>query len=91
MSILDPKETLRASELHVSENELEVLLMDGRRITIPLVWFPKILHATKEQRNHWEFLGDGEGIHWPDIDEDLSINGLVQGIKAPKLKESSKT
>jgi hypothetical protein len=84
MSILESKENLRATEIRISDEELEVFLIDGRRISVPLAWFPRILHATKDQRNHWEFLGEGTGIHWPDIDEDLSISGLLRGTLPPK-------
>ena len=63
----------------VSENELTVGLADGRVITVPLVWFPRLVHATTAARNKWELLGDGEGIHWPDADEDLSVEGLLAG------------
>jgi hypothetical protein len=69
----------RAREVSVSEDELTVLLADGRKISVPLTWFPRLLHATTDQRRNFEFLGDGEGIHWPDIDEDLSVAGLLRG------------
>ena len=54
-------------------------LLDGRTISAPLVWFPRLLQANKEQLENWELLGDGEGIHWPDLDEDLSVAGLLAG------------
>jgi Protein of unknown function (DUF2442) len=73
----------RAQEVSVSENELTVLLADGRRISVPLAWFPRLLHATPAQRSHWELLGDGEGIHWPEIDEDLSVAGILRGTPSP--------
>lgn len=56
-----------------------VELIDGRTISAPLVWFPRLSQASKEQLEKWELLGDGEGIHWPDIDEDLSVSGLLIG------------
>lgn len=68
----------------VSGDELTVHLIDGRRISAPLVWYPRLLHATQEQRDDWELIGDGEGIHWPQIDEDLSIAGILRGIRAPQ-------
>jgi uncharacterized protein DUF2442 len=67
----------------VSENELTVSLADGRRISVPLAWFPRLLHATPIQRTRWELLGDGEGIRWPDLDEDLSVAGILRGTPAP--------
>ena len=69
----------RAREVSVSDDELIVLLADGRKISVPLAWFPRLLHATADQRRNLELLGDGEGIHWPDVDEDLSVAGLLRG------------
>jgi len=69
----------RAREVSISEDELTVLLADGRKISVPLVWFPRLLHATADQRQNFELLGEGEGIHWPDVDEDLSVAGLLRG------------
>jgi hypothetical protein len=63
----------------ISEHELTVLLADGRKISVPLAWFPRLLRATADQRRNFELLGEGEGIHWPDIDEDLSVAGLLPG------------
>jgi len=68
-----------AREVEVTDAELIVTLADGRKLSVPLVWFPRLLHATAEQRRQWEFLGDGEGVHWPLIDEDLSVEGLLAG------------
>ena len=68
----------QAREVVVSDDELSVQLADGRKISVPLVWFPRLLHATAEQRQNFELLGDGEGIHWPGIDEDLSVAGLLR-------------
>ena len=66
----------------VSDDELTVHLEDGRAITVPLVWFPRLLHATAAARGNWELPGDGEGIHWPEADEDLSVEGLLGGNRA---------
>jgi hypothetical protein len=68
-----------AREVEVTDAELIVGLADGRKISVPLVWFPRLLHATPEQRRQWELLGDGEGVHWPQVDEDLSVEGLLAG------------
>jgi hypothetical protein len=78
-----PKTDPRAQHVEISDDALIVDLADGRRITVPLAWFPRLLHATEQQRENWELLGDGEGIHWPEIDEDLSVAGLLQGTPAP--------
>jgi hypothetical protein len=67
----------------VTEDELTVSLVDGRRVSVPLAWFPRLLHASHAQRSNWQLLGDGEGIHWPDVDEDLSVVGILRGTPAP--------
>jgi hypothetical protein len=64
------------------DDRLVVDLEDGRTISIPLTWFPRLLNATAEQREHWELCAGGEGIHWPDVDEDLSAEGLLRGAPA---------
>lgn len=71
-----------ARSVVVSEDDLTVGLADGRAISVPLVWFPRLLSAPPAARNNWEILGDGEGIHWPDADEDLSVKGLLGGHRA---------
>ena len=75
--------TARALDVRVTADELIVDLADGRSISVPLAWFPRLLHATPAQRKRWRFIGDGEGIHWPAIDEDLSVAGLLRGTPAP--------
>ncbi|MCX5740384.1 MAG: DUF2442 domain-containing protein [Proteobacteria bacterium] len=79
MSSFVPSVDPRAKEVQVSEDELSVVLADGRRIGVPLAWFPRLLNASAEQRRNFEILGDGQGIHWPDLDEDLSVAGLLRG------------
>jgi hypothetical protein len=74
----------RAQEVLVTEDELTVSLVDGRRLSVPLAWFPRLLHASPAQRSNWHLLGDGEGIHWPDVDEDLSVAGILRGTPAPR-------
>lgn len=71
-----------ARTVEVSEDELRVGLADGRVISVPLVWFPRLLQASAASRENWELLGDGEGIHWPEADEDLSVEGLLAGNRA---------
>ena len=68
-----------AENVEFTDDDMIVSLVDGRRIMIPLVWFPRLAAATKNQLTNYELLGDGEGIHWPDIDEDLSVAGLLRG------------
>jgi hypothetical protein len=79
MSSSLPNADARAKEVVVTEDELCVVLVDGRRISAPLAWFPRLLRATPAQRSNYELLGEGLGIHWPEVDEDLSVAGLLQG------------
>lgn len=78
-----PSTDPRAYDVRFEQEELVVNLVDGRRVSVPLAWFPRLLHATPQQRQKWELLGDGDGIRWPDIDEDLSVVGLLRGTPAP--------
>ena len=79
MSSLEVKADPRAREVQVTEDELTVFLADGRKVSVPLAWFPRLLKATRSQRDRWELLGEGQGIHWPEVDEDLSVEGLLRG------------
>lgn len=83
MSSLAPAIDLRVKDVFVEEHRLSVELMDGRRISVPLVWYPRLAKASPSQRSNWEVAGGGYGIHWPDIDEDLSTEGLLRGARAP--------
>lgn len=87
MGILALAADERVAQVEVTEDELTVRLMDGRAISVPLVWYPRLLNATAEQRKNWRISGGGYGIHWPDIDEDLSAAGLLRGI--PTAQKSS--
>ena len=75
----------RVMEVRFDEASLIVDLVDGRTISAPLAWYPRLLRATPGQRAHWEKAGAGYGIHWPDIDEDFSSEGLLRGAPAPKV------
>jgi len=68
----------------IAEDELKADLLDGRSIIVPLAWYPRLLHATPAQRANWKIAGGGYGIHWPDVDEDLSSEGLLHGAPAPR-------
>jgi Protein of unknown function (DUF2442) len=74
----------RVADVRCDDASLIVDLADGRTISAPLAWYPRLLRATPEQRARWEKSGGGYGIHWPDIDEDLSTEGLLRGAPAPK-------
>jgi hypothetical protein len=82
MSISDVKTDPRVADVDVSDTTLSVLLRDGRRISAPLSWFPRLASASPEARVVWEPSAAGHGIHWPNIDEDLSIEGLLRGQPA---------
>jgi hypothetical protein len=84
MGILALNADERVAGVSFSAGSLSVTLKDGRVISVPLAWYPKLLHATPKQLNHWEIAGGGYGIHWPDIDEDLSTEGLLRGAPAPR-------
>jgi hypothetical protein len=71
-----------------SEDSLIVHLDDGRSISIPIAWYPRLLHGTLAERNKYELIGDGEGIHWPDLDEDLSVEGLLAGRRSAESDKS---
>lgn len=74
--------------MHVSSTDdlLVVELEDGRTISAPLAWYPRLLHASQKDRDHWEVSGAGFGIHWPTIDEDLSVQGLLRGAPASRVR-----
>lgn len=72
----------RVRDVRVSEHSLMVELIDGRTIHVPRAWYPRLSHATAYQRNHWEVCGGGFGIHWPELDENLSTKGLLRGAPA---------
>lgn len=84
MHTLEPKPGERVKDVRVTDDTLSVDLTDGRTITVPLAWYPRLLHATPEQRANWRLAGAGFGIHWPDVDEDLSTEGLLRGAPAPR-------
>ncbi|WP_295396118.1 DUF2442 domain-containing protein [uncultured Thiodictyon sp.] len=70
----------------VTDDEIIAHLVDGRTISVPLVWSWRLTKATPEQRRHFEIIGDGQGIHWPDLDEDISIEGMLYGSPARRTK-----
>ena len=74
----------------VTEDTLTVELADGRALSIPLAWFPRLLHGNPQERNNWRLIGGGYGIHWPDVDEDLSVEGLLAGRRSGESQRSFK-
>jgi hypothetical protein len=90
MSTSELKAGEAVRDVHFSDDTLSVDLADGRTITVPLVWYPRLLQATPAQRENWEIVGAGYGIHWPDVDEDLSAEGLLRGSPAPRVTVRAK-
>jgi hypothetical protein len=84
MSTTDPKPGDRVRDVRTTRDMLTVDLLDGRTISVPLAWYPRLLKATAAQRSNWEVCGGGFGIHWPDVDEDLSVEGLLRGAPASR-------
>ena len=84
MGILAPGADERVANVEFTDDVLSVALIDGRMIRVPLVWYPRLLDASKEERQNWRISGGGYGIHWPDVDEDLSTEGLLRGAPAPR-------
>ena len=74
----------RVADVRTTDDSLIVDLMDGRTISVPLAWYPRLFAATSAQRVNWQRRGGGYGIHWPDLDEDLSTEGLLRGAPAPR-------
>ena len=77
-----------ASAATVTEDTLTIELSDGRTIAVPLAWYPRLIHATKKERGNWRLIGKGQGIHWPDLDEDVSVEGLLAGRPSGESQES---
>jgi hypothetical protein len=79
-----------AVDVHMTEDTLSVELSDGRTISTPLGWYPRLEYATEQERNNWRFIGKGHGIHWEDIDEDVSVEGLLAGKPSGESQSSIK-
>lgn len=79
-----------AQNVAVTDEALTVDLSDGRTVSVPLAWFPRLLHGNSEERSKWRLIGDGEGIHWPDLDEDISVENLILGKSSGESQKSFK-
>lgn len=79
---------VRALDVNVTDDTLTVDLADGRTLSVPLAWYPRLLHGTPEERRNWRLIGDGVGIHWPDLDEDISIEGMLLGKRSGERQDS---
>jgi len=84
----EPVDRARALDLRVTQDTVTVDLADGRSISAPLVWYPRLLHATPEERQNWRLIGDGEGIHWSDLDEDISVENILAGQPSGESQRS---
>ncbi len=79
-----------AQQVTINEDSLIVDFVDGRTIVVPLEWYPRLLHGTSKERNNWRLIGNGEGIHWSDLDEDISIENLIKGKPSGESQSSLK-
>lgn len=73
--------------IEVTEDSIVAHLIDGRTISVPLVWSWRLAEATPQQRRNYEIMGDGHGVHWPDVDEDISAEGMLYGVPAPRPRQ----
>ena len=80
----------RIKNIEWSDDALIVDLNDGRTISVPVMWYPRLLHGTTKERNNWRLIGNGEGIHWPDLDEDISIENIIAGKPSGESQRSFK-
>ena len=90
MSIAAQTQEVRIKSISVTEDTITAQLVDGRAISVPIAWSWRLSEATPKQRANWELIGDGQGVHWPDIDEDISAEGMLYGIPASKPRMASK-
>ena len=84
MKIEIPVEAIK--EVNATSSKLQVILVDGREITVPLEWYPRLQKATPKQRANYRLIGNGTGVHWPDVDEDLDLEGILGGYASPEFK-----
>lgn len=89
MSTSDPEAGERIIGVEIDDDTLSASLVDGRTISVPLAWYPRLLHATPAQRSNWQLCAGGFGLHWPDVDEDLSSEGLLRGAPAPAKRQGT--
>ena len=88
ISGIDRSNVPLARRVVFSADTMSVELADGRTLTVPLNWYPRLMHGTHAERERWELIGEGDGIHWPDLDEDVSIEGLLAGRRSGETKVS---
>ncbi len=79
-----------AIEITVTDDALQIELSDGRSISVPLAWYPRLVHGTQAELGRWEIIGGGQGVRWPDLDEDISVEGLIAGRPSGESQRSLK-
>ena len=89
-TLVSERREVAADSVSVTEDTLTVHLVDGRTLSVPLGWYPRLLHGGSRERNRWRLIGRGEGIHWPDLDEDISVENLLFGNPSGESQESFK-
>ena len=89
-SLASERQSARAVDVKVTEDELSVLLEDGRTLVVPVAWYPRLAQSNQRQRARWRLIGRGLGIHWPAIDEDISVEGLLAGRRSAESQASLK-
>ena len=87
-TLLTEIKAARAQNVVVTDDSLTVDLTDGRTLSVPLAWYPRLVYGTPSERNNWQLIGNGEGIHWPNLDEDLSVEGLLLGRPSGESQRS---
>jgi Protein of unknown function (DUF2442) len=83
-------QSVTATEVYVTDDTLTLDLSDGRTISAPLAWYPRLFHGTADERTRWRLIGQGRGIHWPDLDEDISVDNLLAGNRSAESQNSLK-
>jgi len=89
-SLMIEIQAVKAQNVTITDDALTVDLADGRTIAVPLAWYPRLLHGKSEERDKWRLIGDGEGIHWPELDEDISVENLLFGKSSGESQRSFK-
>jgi len=88
MTLRAEPQTVSARNVTVDEDHLRPELSDGRELTVPLAWFPRLVYGTDAERSNWRLIGGGGGVHWPDLDEDVSVEGLILGRSSGESQRS---
>ena len=89
-SLDNNKREVRAQSVQISDDTLTLEIVDGRTISVPLMWYPRLWYGTPQERDHYEIFGDGAYVHWPDLDEDLTAEGILEGCRSGESPESLK-